>query len=78
MGQIGEFANYGERIFSCPHCGITDCGAEEVYCHNCGKLLHNVCINDECEAAGLIIDTDMKYCPLCGGSTSFMNHGYFD
>lgn len=64
------YADYGDEVVICPHCG-GKCYDQQTYCHLCGKILHNCCVQEECEAYGLDLLPNAKYCPSCGEETTF-------
>ncbi len=59
----------------CPHCGKPNCADCDSYCTNCGKLLRNCCISDDCKASGHELEPEDCFCPECGGETAFLLHG---
>lgn len=64
----------------CPHCNCPDCGEEENYCYNCGRPLHNYCLDPNCpnsEKGGGLRPTDV-FCPCCGANSRFLREGYIE
>lgn len=63
------------KLIVCPNCGNQETNILGEYCQICGCHLVNRCndLNCQCNYPLLI---NARYCPICGGSTSFYNQ-YF-
>jgi len=71
---------FSDEMFECPHCKTENRLDEGMYCKYCGRVLLNLCTNEDCENAQpseLGIDADAHYCPLCGAVSLFEESGYF-
>lgn len=73
-----ELSEKGKALV-CPRCENEEPGQVR-YCEICGADLIQKCIGDNkaktpCEAK---IASNARYCPECGGKTSFYNSGYLD
>lgn len=75
-----------KNITECPRCLRPVCGDDELvaYCSNCGFLLGNRCLNNDCPANGLgtycedgviDLDEDACFCPYCGEQSHYYASG---
>ncbi len=63
------------KLIVCPNCGNQETNILGEYCQICGCHLVNRCNDLNCQCNYPLL-TNARYCPICGGSTSFYNQ-YF-
>lgn len=59
----------------CPICENEITNIEGEFCQICGNMIVNKCTNKHC---GNLLEDDMRYCPLCGSSSTFLDNGFLN
>lgn len=61
------------KLKICPICQNEETQIEGDFCHICGINLVNRCVNYDCSNTEVLL-ANARYCPICGGQSSFFNH----
>lgn len=62
------------KLKECPICKNEETDIEGKYCHICSQKLINMCTNQNCDNYD-ILPSNARFCPICGGKSSFYNSG---
>lgn len=69
-------ADQSGKALRCPCCGNSALHRNEAHCPDCGVYVVNRCMNDWGErACGAIVPGYARFCPVCGGTTTFFAQG---
>lgn len=63
------------KLKECPVCNNEETDIDGDYCQICGANLINHCSNNNCSNTK-ILPSNARYCPICGGTSTFYYSGY--